>query len=82
MTAAERLSACLDELASSVHRAGVPAEASARLLELAALATMRALELDLRLAGRNRPSRRSLPGAGPGAERLTAGELPLLCAAA
>jgi hypothetical protein len=55
MTPAERLTARLDELASSVHRAGVPAEAGARLLELAALATMKALELELRRTARNAP---------------------------
>jgi len=62
VTAAERLSARLDELASALHHAGVAAEASARLLELAALATVQALELELRLAERNVPR----AGAGPG----------------
>jgi hypothetical protein len=55
MTPAERLTACLDELASSVHRAGVAGEAGSRLLELAALATMKAVELELRAESRNAP---------------------------
>ena len=75
MTASERLSASLDELASAVHRAGPPAEASTRLLELAALATMRALELELRAAERNLP--RSAQAA-----RRAAREPPALRAAA
>jgi hypothetical protein len=74
VTASERLSARLDELASAVHRAG-PAAASTRLLELAALATMRALELELRAAERNLP--RSAQGARPAAR-----EPPALRAAA
>jgi hypothetical protein len=55
VTAAERLSARLDELASAVHRAGLRSDASARLLEVAALAAMRALELELHVAERNLP---------------------------
>jgi len=75
VTAAERLSARLDELASAVHRAGPPADGSTRLLELAALATMRALELELLAAERNLP-RSALAG------RPAAREPPALRAAA
>jgi hypothetical protein len=52
MTPLERLTARLDELAASVHRAGVPADQAARLLELSALATMKAVELELLTSGR------------------------------
>jgi hypothetical protein len=55
MTPAERLTARLDELASALHRAGVPGEAGSRLLELAALATMKAVELEVRAESRNAP---------------------------
>ena len=53
----ERLSTRLDELASSLHRAGAPGDDTARLLELAALATFKAVELELLAAGRNEPRR-------------------------
>ena len=53
MTPAERLTACLDALASSLYRAGIPGDAAARLLELAAVATMKAVELEVRAARRN-----------------------------
>ena len=43
MTPAQRLTARLDELASSLHRAGAGDVVFARLLELAALATMKAV---------------------------------------
>ena len=55
MTPAERLTACLDALASSLYRAGIPGDAAARLLELAAVATMTAVELEVRAAQRNAP---------------------------
>jgi hypothetical protein len=48
VTAAERLSACLEELASALERAGAPAGATLHLLELSALATLKAVELDIR----------------------------------
>jgi hypothetical protein len=48
VTAAERLSARLEELGSALERAGAPAGATAHLLELSALATLKAVELDLR----------------------------------
>jgi hypothetical protein len=60
MTPVERLTACLDDLAAAVHRAGVPDELAARLLELSALATMKAVELELRTAERS-----SLPTGAP-----------------
>lgn len=47
VTAAERLSARLEELASALARAGAPADAAAHLLELSALATLKAVELDV-----------------------------------
>ena len=52
MTPAERLTACLDALASSLYRAGITGDAAARLLELAAVATMKAVELEARAAQR------------------------------
>jgi hypothetical protein len=48
VTAAERLSARLEELASALERAGAPAGATVHLLELSALATLKAVELDIR----------------------------------
>ena len=61
MTPVERLSACLDDLASAVHEAGVPDELAARLLELSALATMKAVELELRVAERNTAQAPAVP---------------------
>jgi hypothetical protein len=69
MTAAERLSARLDELASAVHRAGVPGEAGSRLLELAALAAMKAVELELRAESRNAPPAALAVAGGDAAQR-------------
>ena len=69
MTAAERLSACLDELASAVHRAGTREADAARLLELAALAIMRAVELEHHLASRNAPRRGAADAAAGATER-------------
>lgn len=43
---ARQLATRIEELASALHRAGAPVEASARLLELASLATMHAVSLD------------------------------------
>ncbi len=53
MPFADRLSARLEELASAVHRAGVRSPSCERLLELAAAATVTAIELELRLSERN-----------------------------
>jgi hypothetical protein len=55
MTQVELMTTRLDELASSLHRAGLTGDAAARLLELSALATMKAVELELRVAARNEP---------------------------
>ena len=65
MTPAERLAARLDELASSLHRAGAGDAATARLLELAAVATLKALELELRVEERNAPHVLPRPMAQP-----------------
>jgi hypothetical protein len=65
MTSSERLTACLDDLASSLHRAGVSGDAAARLLELSALATMKAVELEVRAAGRNVPAGQFAPVGEP-----------------
>ena len=43
---AGRLTAQIDDLAAALARAGVPLEERARLLELAALAAMQAVQLD------------------------------------
>jgi hypothetical protein len=61
MTPAERLTVRLDDLASSLHRAGIADGAAARLLELAALATLKAVELELRTAHRNDAPLRAAP---------------------
>jgi hypothetical protein len=63
VTPVERLTACLDDLAAAVHRAGVPDELAARLLELSALATMKAVELEVRTAGHNTPDVSATPAA-------------------
>jgi hypothetical protein len=56
MTPTERLTARLDDLASSLHRAGVTGDTAARLLELAAVATMKAVELEVRAAAQRNAS--------------------------
>jgi hypothetical protein len=71
-TTVERLTACLDDLASAVHSAGVPHELAARLLELSALATMKAVELELRAAERNAPPAAAASPAPPAALLLAA----------
>jgi hypothetical protein len=55
VTPAERLTQRLDDLASALHRAGIANDAGARLLELAALATLKAVELEVQAAERNAP---------------------------
>lgn len=67
MTPAERLTTRLDDLASSLHRAGIAGEAVAHLLELSALATLKAVELELRTAERNAPPARPAAIAAPSA---------------
>jgi hypothetical protein len=67
MTPIERLTACLDDLAAAVHRAGVPGDLAVRLLELSALATMKAVELELRAAERNTLLAAATPLAPPAA---------------
>jgi hypothetical protein len=71
MTPAERFSARLDELASALHRAGAPTAGATRLLELAALATIKAVELELRIEQRNAPPAVVAP-ADPARETLRA----------
>ena len=65
MSSAERLATRLDELASSLHRAAAGDAAVARLLELAALATLKALDLALRVEERNAPHPLARPTAQP-----------------
>ena len=72
MTPAERLTACLDDLASALHRAGITGDGAERLLELAALATMKAVELELRVEERNAPRPLARPTAQPAELRRAA----------
>jgi hypothetical protein len=65
MTSAERLTARLDDLASSLHRAGIAGDAATRLIELSAVATMKAVELEVLASERNVPAARRAAVAEP-----------------
>ncbi len=66
--AAARLAARLDALATALHRSGAPPDEVARLLELASVATLQAVHLELVLAEHRRTFPPAAPAAAPPAE--------------